>query len=219
MAKKKRVNPALPALAAAASAIPLLAPAVSAFSPIDIAFAATRDHAALQAIAQAVARGDDVMTPEHLRALILAKRRDFTLIDIRSPDAYAKGHIAGAESIPLPKLFAEDEIVRLRRLPQVIVYAETTDQEAQAAVLLRVAGVPALALAGGLEAWAHELSAEAKQKRTAATVRALNACPPLAPAVIPALTTGPAAAPAQAPAAAPAAPKTYPPLKLKGTCG
>lgn len=216
MAKTKTTTRALPILAAA-SAIPLLAPAVAAFSAGDVAQAATRDPAVLQAIAQAVARGDDAITPEHLRALILAKRRDFTLIDIRSPAAFAKAHIAGARNIPLPRLFAAGEIVKLRRAPQVIVYAETANGAAQAAALLRVAGVPALALAGGLEAWAHGLDVKAKEARSAAIVRALNACPKLTPAAIAPLSPSPGKTPTTP--KKPVAPKGPPKVNLNGMCG
>ncbi len=211
-------------LAAIVRTIPLLAPAVSALAPAQVALAAMPRDASLQELAQAVARGDDAITPERLRDLIVAHRGDYTLIDIRSPQEFAQGHIQGAQNVPLPKLFDPSEIVRLRRVPQVIVYADTTDREAQATTLLRVAGVPALGLAGGLEAWAHKITAWSADRRSYEIVRALNTCPQAAPATMPALEAAVPAA-SQPAAAAPSsaatpAGGTKPPARvnLNGMC-
>ena len=208
-----------PRLAAALRTIPLLVPAVAALSPVDVVWAAMPRDATLQSLAQAVARGDDAITPEHLRDLMLAHRGDFTLIDIRSARDFAEAHIQGAQNIPLPKLFDPAEIVRLRRVPQVIVYAETTDLQAQATTLLRVAGVPALGLAGGLSAWAKKIDAWASQRETFQIVRALNTCPQAGVAPIPMLDVVPPqeAASAAAATAAPL-PKVPARINLKGIC-
>lgn len=199
-------------LAAIVRTIPLLAPAVSALVPAQVALAAMPRDANLQALAQAVARGDDAITPERLRDLIVAHRGDYTLIDIRSPREFAQGHIQGAQNVPLAKLFDPAEIVRLRRVPQVIVYADTTDREAQATTLLRVAGVPALGLAGGLEAWAHKVTSWSADRRSYEIVRALNTCPQAAPSIMPALE---AAAPAASQPAATAVPAAAPAVSGK----
>lgn len=221
MTKPKPRAPTLTMLAVAVGMIAPLPAPVSALSPLAVARAASTDDASLEALAQTVSRHEDQVTPERLQNLILAKRRDYTLVDIRAPEAFAAGHIQGAENIPLPALMAAGKIVKLRRLPQVIVYADTTDQAAQAAVMLRMSGVPALQLAGGLEAWARHLDAQAEQPQSAAIVRALNACPEPAAAVIPPLnTSAPEPAPQAAPAqAAPAAPKKAAPVILNGMCG
>lgn len=222
--KRKHVGSSLQILAAAMSAVPLLAPAASAQSPSEIATATMPAGTALQTIAQSVARGEDMISPQRLQDLVLAKRHDYTLIDVRTPDAFAAAHIDGAVNTPLPKLLANDEVVRLRRMPQVIVYADNTGQAAQAAVMLRMSGVPALALAGGLEAWAKRLEKQAKEPQSAAIVRALNACPAPAQAAIPPLNTAPPSA-GNAPAAvapsegAPTTPKKAAPVILNGMCG
>lgn len=219
MAKATHRTPTLSALAVAVGMITPLPAAVSALSPLAVARAASPRDASVQTLAQVVTRHEDAVTPKGLEALILAKRGDYTLIDIRTPQAFAAGHIHGAANIPLPRLVAAPEIVRLRKLPQVIVYADTTDQAAQAAVMLRMSGVPALQLAGGLEAWAHRLDKQAGQPESASVVRALNACPQPPAATIPPLnTTAPAAAPAPA-QGAPAAPKKAAPVILNGMCG
>lgn len=221
MTKARRCPSTLSLLAVAAGMITPLPAAVSALSPLGLVQAASTADASLQSLAQVVARHEDEVTPEHLQALILAKRRDYTLVDIRAPEAFAAGHIRGAANIPLPRLMAADEIIRLRKLPQVIVYADATDQAAQATVMLRMSGVPALQLAGGLHAWARWIDKQAAEPEAASIVRALNACPEPAAAAIPPLNTAaPPAAAGQAPAkAVPPAPKKAAPVILNGMCG
>lgn len=222
MSKARRLVSTVSILAAAASVVPALPPALSALSPMGVAHAAPAKRPSLQTLAQVVARGEAMITPDALRRLILSGRPTFALVDLRAPEAFAAGHIRGAVNIPLAKLLDEDQIVRLRRKPQVIVYARNADEAGQAMILLRVAGVPAVTLAGGLAAWTKGLSKEAAAEQSAAIVRALNSCPDVTPTAIPPLKSAPAAAPASgAPAAAPAQPKGHkkPTINLKGICG
>ena len=208
-------------LGAALAALPLLVPAVSALVPADVVWAATPRQPDLQVLAQAVARGEDRITPAHLRGLLTARRGDFTLVDIRSPADFAQGHIQGAINVPLARLFDPAELVRLRKSPQVIVVSRQIDQQAQAAALLRVAGVPALELAGGLAAWAHAVDAWSASREDYAIVRALNECPQAETSPMPSLQIPPTGTGATAPAPAPAAPPVRhgtPRVNLKGMC-
>ncbi|WP_298282231.1 rhodanese-like domain-containing protein, partial [Acidocella sp.] len=139
--------------------IPALPVAVAAVQPLAAARAATPDQPSLDALAQMVARGDDMVSVDYLKARILAARGDFTLIDIRAPDEFAAGHIKGAVNLTVPQLLSPDEVVKLRRMPQVILYGTNSAAAAQAAVLLRLSGVAAMALSGGVQAWASTLQA------------------------------------------------------------
>ncbi|WP_297366540.1 rhodanese-like domain-containing protein [Acidocella sp.] len=194
--------------------IPALPMAVAATQPLAAARAATPDQPSLDALAQMVARGDDMVSVDYLKARILAARGDFTLIDIRAPDEFAAGHIQGAVNLTVPELLSPDEVVKLRRLPQVILYGTDSSAAAQAAVLLRLSGVAAMALSGGVQAWASTLQAAPADQ--AAITRALNGCPETMPgaATSPAVPPLPAA-PAQT---TPAKPKTGP-VQLNGMCG
>lgn len=222
MSKSKRLA-SISVLAAAASVIPPLPAALSALSPIASAQAAQSGQPSLKTLAQIVARGENTIAPSDLRSLILSGRPTFTLIDLRTPEAFATGHIRNAVNIPLPRLFEEKEIVHLRRLPHIIIYGRATSEAAQAAVLLRLAGVPAVALEGGLNAWARGLKDEATSEQSAAIVRALNMCPSAAPASIPPPQSTAAPAPSvQGRAKKPEAPKAKrkkPAINLKGICG
>lgn len=207
-------------LLAIVAAVPALPAAVPALSPLCVAWANASKSTSLQSLAQVVARGEDMITPEHLRFLILSNRRDFSLIDVRTQQEFVSGHIQGAMNISIPKLLEPAEVVRLRRMPRVILYADNTARAAEAATLLRVAGVPALTLEGGLVGWAQHLSSGAKRPETAAIVRALNLCPEITPASIAPLAPNPTMAPTTAaPSTLPAKPKSKAPVNLNGMCG
>ncbi len=223
MASPKNYRTSLSILAVIAAAVPSLPVAISALSPISVARAATTDASSLAALAQMVARGEDSVSPDYVRNRILAAQNDFILVDLRDPTAFAAGHIKSAINVPLATIFDADQVVKLRKVPQVIVYGADTSQAAEAAILLRVAGVPAMGMLGGLEGWTNGL-AEQSAGQTASIVRALNNCPDVAPVAIPPLETAAPASNAGAPAsampstAAPAKPKAAP-IQLNGTCG
>jgi rhodanese-related sulfurtransferase len=203
--------------------------------------AAKIDRATLQVLGQTVARGGDHITAPELNDLIVKEQRNFVLIDVRSAELFEEGHIKGATNVPLMMLFGDEQLTEMSKSPTVVLYADTTDRAAQAAILLRLADIEAVSLLGGLDAWAAEMTqpgsgegGELSQARRDAILRAFNSCPRLPDATIPPLL--PAVAPisppaevmeepsaAQEPAAeeAPAAsePASDVPIILEGACG
>ncbi len=216
MARTPRHAPLLSLLTAAAAAVPPLPTALAVMAPVGAALAAA--PVASTTLAQAIARGDTQIAPAGVRALIMAQRRDFTLIDIRAPKDFAAGHIRDARNVPISQLAMPQEINRLRRSPQVILYGNATDKAAEAAVMLRASGVMARAMTGGLAAWGQALEAAAARPDQAAMVRALNLCPEIVATPIAPAPAAPEAAPA-APQAAPKAPAGTAPVNLNGMCG
>lgn len=216
MARASKHRSILSILTVAAGSVPVLPASLVVMAPAGLALAASPAGQPPQTLAQAIARGDVEIAQPQLQALILAQRQDYTLVDIRAPDAFAAGHILNARNIPLAQLGAPEQINILRRSPQVIVYADSTVAAAEAAVMLRGAGVMARALSGGITDWARSIDAAATKPDQQAIVRALNTCPEVSLAPIPA----PAAASVAAPAA-PAAPAARPraPINLNGMCG
>jgi rhodanese-related sulfurtransferase len=85
------------------------------------------------------------ITPDQLET-----QSDATLVDVRRPDEWAEGHIAGATHIPLDELQA-----RSSEVPDgpVVFYCRTGDRSEMAAAAFRSAGRDATSLSGGLEAW------------------------------------------------------------------
>ncbi len=221
MARARKHRSMLSLLTAAAGAVPALPAALVVMAPASVALAAAPAGPAPMTLAQAIARGDVTIASKQVQSMILAQRRDFTLVDIRSPAAFAAGHIRDARNVPLAKLGTPEEINVLRRSPQVILYSDTSVEAAEAAVMLRGAGVMARALSGGLAAWGKSVEALAAKPEQAAVVRALNICPEVSVVPIQAPGTLKPAAPAAAPApsATPPARKAPGKINLNAMCG
>ncbi len=78
--------------------------------------------------------------------------REAVLIDIREPDEWQEGHVAGARHIPLGDLPA-----RLGEVPQdrpVLLFCRSGNRSGRATALLRERGYTrALNVVGGITAW------------------------------------------------------------------
>ena len=76
-----------------------------------------------------------------------------TIIDVRSMEQYLAGHIPGALHIPVGRV--EGEIPYLPKDKPVVTYCTCPAEESsgQAAMILVNGGIPAKALAGGLDEW------------------------------------------------------------------
>jgi len=82
-----------------------------------------------------------------------AEQRPVVLIDVRPPDAYARGRLPGARSIPLDTLVPRRAEVAAGAI--VVLYGtETVDEAAPAARYLRGTGHAAVfVLEGGFAGW------------------------------------------------------------------
>ena len=86
-------------------------------------------------------------------AVRLVNREKGVLIDVSEPEEFAKGHVAGARSIPLGQLEGHKSLPSNKALPLVLV-CPTGARASRAAGILRKLGYDkAQALAGGLKAW------------------------------------------------------------------
>lgn len=113
---------------------------------------------ALDHVARAVERGEDHVVAQDLAAWRIDGQRDLDLIDLRSRSEFDAGHIADARHVAVTQLLSEQELEGLSRTDMVVVYASDTDRAAQAAIMLRLAGVDAYSLAGGYRAWQQMVS-------------------------------------------------------------
>lgn len=111
---------------------------------------------------------------EHLRA-----GNGLTIVDVRSPDLYAGGHLPGALSIPVDKLRDRRDEVPVDR--PVVAYCGFRNPGAsageRAAALLRESGYDAQVLYGGYPAW-REAGYEVESTRARARSRDANADAP-----------------------------------------
>lgn len=74
------------------------------------------------------------------------------LVDVRTPEEYASGHIAGSVNIPLQELQS-----RMSEIPTnqaVVLYCRSGNRSGQAANLLRDAGYTQIYDLGGIIDWA-----------------------------------------------------------------
>ena len=89
-----------------------------------------------------------------LEATQLMNREDALVIDVRDADAYAKGHILGAKSVPLADLARRSGDLGKHKSKAVIVSCQTGDRSAAAAATLRQNGFSRVhPLNGGFAAW------------------------------------------------------------------
>lgn len=89
-----------------------------------------------------------------LESILDQKESGAVLIDVRSPDDFARGHIPGAINIPLPDLHRHDP--RLSRATSLIVYGDgpgdiLAPAAAKKLIVLGYSGV--YDYRGGLELW------------------------------------------------------------------
>jgi rhodanese-related sulfurtransferase len=126
-------------------------------APMILLFAACGDaeksNQSLVDVAQAAARQTDRVDVEALAGWIIEGQQDFVLIDVRSREDYAKGHIGEARHIPIAELMTSDTLADLPTDRRIVVYSNGSENGAKAATLLRVAGLDAQVVTGGYNAW------------------------------------------------------------------
>ena len=75
------------------------------------------------------------------------QKRDTTLIDLRTPEAFQRGHIPGAINIPYPQLHTKSHSAFGRDI--VILYCDRGSQSLLAARDLQKRGITAFSIYGG----------------------------------------------------------------------
>jgi rhodanese-related sulfurtransferase len=74
-----------------------------------------------------------------------------TVIDVREPDEFAAGHVAGARSVPLSQV--ADRVTELSKNQPVFVICASGGRSLNAAKHLGRAGVDARSVTGGTGGW------------------------------------------------------------------
>ena len=86
-----------------------------------------------------------------IEALAAASAGGAVVIDVRQPEEYVAGHVAGAQLIPLA-----DVVARLDEVPAdrpVYIICQSGVRSLKAAQFLRASGYDATSVAGGTQAW------------------------------------------------------------------
>ena len=94
---------------------------------------------------------------EHVDAATFADRiteRDVVLLDVRTPDEFAAGHLEGATNLPLAGDDFDGRVADLDPDTTYAVYCRTGVRSQQAMEIMRAAGIEAVYdLDGGITAW------------------------------------------------------------------
>lgn len=75
------------------------------------------------------------------------------LVDVRSPDEFASGHVAGAVNVPIGSFSARLPDLGLDPSRPVVAICLSAIRSAPAVRMLRAQGFDAAHLAGGMHAW------------------------------------------------------------------
>lgn len=93
----------------------------------------------------------EVITPETYTTAFLDADRDHFLLDVRRPDEFAGGHIAGATNISVETL--ANNLSRVPRDTPIVLYCRSGNRSAQAADILAEAGYTEVYDMGGIIEW------------------------------------------------------------------
>ena len=95
------------------------------------------------------------ISAEELHALLYDDNpeNDPFILSVRSPDHYESGHIPGAINIPWREVAKEENLAKLPKDRQVVVYCYTGHTASQITSLLNILGYDAVNLKFGMSAW------------------------------------------------------------------
>lgn len=96
-------------------------------------------------------RGGMRLSPAQVTRLI--NHENAVIIDVRNSDAYAKGHIIGAISIPLKDLNDKNKKIEKYKSQPIVLVCGTGAESLNAVPLLAKQGFNVSLLQGGLRAW------------------------------------------------------------------
>jgi rhodanese-related sulfurtransferase len=99
--------------------------------------------------------GPFVITAQALRVNLLTKPQSQYLIDLRSPEAFAKGHIRGSHSVDFADVYRHVKKLNAASYENIVVICFAGQASAYAVSLLRAAGyAKAVSLKWGISSWA-----------------------------------------------------------------
>lgn len=92
-----------------------------------------------------------IISPQDYQSAYITNNADHVLIDVRTPEEFASGYIAGAINIPVQELSQ-----RLSEVPtdkDIVVYCRSGNRSAQASTILSGNGFNNISDLGGIIAW------------------------------------------------------------------
>ncbi len=104
-----------------------------------------------------------LVTPAEAQAR-LSQDKHVRVLDVRTPEEYAAGHLAGAILLPVDQVDEQAEAVLKDHAQPTLVYCHSGSRSARAVAKLKAKGYAHLMdLKGGIVAWSQAGNATAKQ--------------------------------------------------------
>ncbi len=94
------------------------------------------------------------LSPSDYQTQFAEVNAPYLLVDVRTADEFATGHIHGAVNIPLDTV--NDNLSQISRTEPVVVYCHSGNRSAQAVQLLSKAGYTNIYDLGGINAWTSQ---------------------------------------------------------------
>ncbi len=97
-----------------------------------------------------------LLTTREVTALLGEKRGDtsFAILDVRTPEEYTSGHLAGSENIDYYAADIKEKLAELDRSKTYLVYCRTGKRSSAVATMMESLGFTQINdLQGGIEAW------------------------------------------------------------------
>lgn len=83
----------------------------------------------------------------------MAAEKGIVLLDVRTPQEFASGHVPGAQSIPLSSLSTRIDELSVDQATPVYLICQSGGRSARATNILRKKGYTAINVSGGTSAW------------------------------------------------------------------
>lgn len=94
------------------------------------------------------------ITPTEYQTKFAGSSAPYLLIDVRTPDEFATGHIHNAVNIPLDSI--ETRFSEISRTEPVVVYCHSGNRSGKASQILANAGYTQIYDLGGINAWTDQ---------------------------------------------------------------
>ncbi len=125
-----------------------------AFSP---AGTRTADNYSVDELTASIVEKSNYITADVVAEMIIDKRPDYLLIDIRNAEEYEKFHIEGAFNIPLSDLFSEDNRDYFDTDQNIVLYSNGNTNASMAWLMLQQNKIDSYVLQGGMNFWAKAI--------------------------------------------------------------
>jgi rhodanese-related sulfurtransferase len=95
-----------------------------------------------------------ITAKEAYKTIVKAQNPDYQIVDVRTPEEFEKGHIAGAINILWTEIADTEKLATLDPSRKVLVYCQTGHTGADATLFLNLIGYTAVDLEYGMCGWA-----------------------------------------------------------------